>query len=253
MFYYVPKISSYLIKYRSQELSILLVFEMQKEFSMLTKHKIITSILDVGVVAIVRAEKSEQAAQIVEACLAGGLNAVEITFTVDRADLILEQLSKQNTSCILGAGTVLDAETARIAILSGASYIVSPSFDKATSLLCNRYAVPYMPGSYTPKEIVEALSYGVDIIKLFPGSLLSPSAIKAFLAPLPQANIMPTGGVNLDNAAEWINAGAVALGVGGDLMGGAKTGEYKKITEKAEAYRKTVSQARAQQQTGVGS
>ncbi len=214
---------------------------------MLKKHKLIKSILDVGVVAIVRAESTTSAEKIVEACIEGGLSAVELTFTVEGAHRLIEQLhARINNTCILGAGTVLDAETARIAILAGASYIVSPHFDEATALLCNRYAVPYMAGCYTPTEAVRAMEYGVEIIKLFPGSLLSPEAIKAFKAPLPQANIMPTGGVSLNNAKDWIAAGAVALGVGGDLVAGAKSGDFAAVREKAAAYKKAVEEARKQ-------
>ena len=138
----------------------------------------------------------------------------------------------------------MDSETARIAILSGARYIVSPSFDKHTAKICNRYAVPYLAGCYTPTEVVRAMEYGVDIIKLFPGSGRSPSIIKAYKAPLPQANIMPTGGVSLDNAGEWIKAGAVALGIGGDLTAGAKHGDYASITTKAKEYIQIVKKVR---------
>lgn len=211
---------------------------------MLEKHKIITQILDIGVVAIIRVEDADTARRAVDACLEGGLLAVEITFTCDGAHKIIEELHNSSTKCILGAGTVLDSETARIAILSGASYVISPSFDKRTALLCNRYAVPYMAGCYTPKDVVEAMEYGVDVVKLFPGSGRNPSILKAYLGPLPQANLMPTGGVNLENAAAWINAGAVALGVGGDLTAGVKTGDYNSIKEKASAYIDTVVQAR---------
>lgn len=206
---------------------------------------LIKSILDIGVVAIARAESAQSAEKIVEACIDGGLTAVELTFTVEGAHRLIEQLhTRIKDSCILGAGTVLDSETARIAILSGASYIVSPHFDVNTALLCNRYAVPYIAGCYTPTEVVRAMEYGVEIIKLFPGNSLSPSAIKAFTAPLPQANIMPTGGVSLSNAREWIEAGAVALGVGGDLVSGAKTGDFVAVKEKAAAYKKIVEEAR---------
>ncbi len=212
---------------------------------MLKKHALIKSILDIGIVAIIRAESVESAEKAVEACIEGGLSAVELTFTVSGAPRLIEKLhSRIRHSCVLGAGTVLDSETARIAILSGASYIVSPNFDVSTALLCNRYAVPYMAGCYTPTEAVRAMEYGVEIIKLFPSSLHSPNIIKAFTAPLPQANIMPTGGVNLSNAKQWIAAGAVALGVGGDLTSGVKTGDFALVKEKALAYKKAVKEAR---------
>ncbi len=211
---------------------------------MLQKHNIISRIIDVGVVAIVRTDKAEQATNIVQACLDGGLTSVEITFTVDSAHRIIEQVHMKHTHCILGAGTVLDAHTARIAILAGASYIVSPSFDTETAKLCNRYAIPYMAGCYTPTEVAKALEYGVEIIKLFPSTLLSPSAITAIKAPFPQANIMPTGGVSLDNVDTWIKAGAIAIGVGGDLTAGAKTNDYAQIRQKASEYKQAVEHAR---------
>ena len=150
---------------------------------MLAKHVLIANIIDVGVVAVVRADSANNAERIAYACLDGGLTAIELTFTVDGAHRIIEGLHNgMSRSCILGAGTVLDAETARIAILSGASYIVSPRFDINTALLCNRYAVPYMAGCYTPTEALRAMEYGVEIIKLFPAGSLGPSAVKAFAA-----------------------------------------------------------------------
>ena len=214
---------------------------------MLKKHAIIKQILDVGVVAVVRTDSPPNAEKIVRACSDGGLSSVELTFTVDGASRIIEALHRALPHCLLGAGTVLDAESARIAILSGASYIVAPIFDRATALLCNRYAIPYMAGCYTPTEALQALEYGVEIIKLFPAAFLSPAAIKVLKAPLPQANFMPTGGITLKNAAEWISAGAVALGVGGDLVAGEKSGNFYEITNKATAYVEAVATARMKQ------
>ena len=122
---------------------------------------------------------------------------------------------------VIGAGTVLDAATARIAILAGAEFIVSPAFDEETAKLCNLYQVPYMPGCMTITEMTKAMQYGSDIIKLFPGSAFGPSFVKAVKAPLPQANIMPTGGVSLDNIEEWFKNGVVAVGAGGKLASGS--------------------------------
>lgn len=214
---------------------------------MLEKHKIISRIIDGGIVAIVRVESPERAIQTANACIAGGLYAIELTFTMARAHRIIEAVREQvSTSCVLGAGTVLDSETARIAILSGASYIISPIFDIQTALLCNRYAIPYMAGCQTPTEALRAMEYGVEIIKLFPAALCTPRAIKLFRAPFPQMNIMPTGGVSLDSVKEWIAAGAVALGVGGDLVAGAQSGDFARVTEQAIAYRQAVAEARAE-------
>lgn len=214
---------------------------------MLPKHKVITNILRVGVVAIVRTDLPENAEKIAQACFAGGLSAVEVTFTVRGAHRIIERLATtmEGEGGVLGAGTVLDAPTARVAILSGAAYIVSPNFDRDTALLCNRYATPYMAGCSTATEIVCAMEYGVEIIKLFPAVGLQPTMLTALRAPLAQANFMPTGGINLGNAGAWIAAGAVALGVGGDLVAGAKTGDFAQITKNAIAYRQEVERARA--------
>lgn len=173
---------------------------------MLNKHKIITNIINTGIVAVVRAENLEEAKRISNACIDGGINAIEITYTVPCATEVIKELSKEfeGDDFIIGAGTVLDSETARLAILAGAKYIVSPCFDLETAKLCNRYAIPYMPGCMTITEMTTALELGCDIIKLFPGSAFDSDFIKAVKAPLPQVNIMPTGGVSLDNVDVWI-------------------------------------------------
>lgn len=146
---------------------------------------------------------------------------------------------------IIGAGTVLDPETARIAILAGAQYVVSPSFNMNTLKLCNRYQVPCMPGVMTAEGVVEAMEAGADILKIFPGELYGPKIIKAFSGPLPQANMMPTGGVGIENVAEWIKAGAVAVGVGGNLTASAKTGDYDTISRLAAEFVSKIKEARA--------
>lgn len=188
------------------------------------KEQIITRIRDTGLVAVVRAENEEKALRITEACLEGGVPAIEITFTVPGAHKVIEKLASRFTDeqIILGAGTVLDPETARTAILSGAKFVVSPSLNVQTVKLCNRYRIACMPGAMTVREVVECLEVGADIIKVFPGELFGPQIIKSIRGPLPQAELMPTGGVSLDNAAEWIKAGAVALGAGSSLTAGAK-------------------------------
>jgi 2-dehydro-3-deoxyphosphogluconate aldolase/(4S)-4-hydroxy-2-oxoglutarate aldolase len=198
-------------------------------------------------VAIVRTDDSSQAARIVEACAQGGASAIEITFTVPAAAGIIEDLAKRYPAdqIALGAGTVLDPETARIAILAGARFVVSPSLNTATARLCNRYQTPYLPGAGTIREIVEAMETGANIIKIFPGETLGPAFVKAAKAPLPQASLMPTGGVSIDNAAEWIRAGSVALGVGGSLTAGAKTGDFKSITDLTRRFIATIADARS--------
>ncbi len=169
-----------------------------------------------------------------------------MTFTVPHADRVIAELADMYTEdqIILGAGTVMDSETARIAILAGAQYIVSPYFDEKTAKLCNRYRVPYMPGCMTIKEVVTAMEAGADIIKIFPGEAFGPKIIKAINGPVPQARMMPTGGVSVDNVGEWIKAGAVAVGAGGALTAGAKTGDYAAITETAKKFVANIKAAR---------
>ena len=213
---------------------------------MLPKLNIIQKITQCGVVAVVRADSSEQALKIAEACRIGGVNAIEITFTIPGASKVIEDLTKayQGDEMIVGAGTVLDPETARIAILAGAQYIVSPSFNLETIKLCNRYQIPVMAGAMTIDGVVAAMEAGTDIVKVFPGEAFGPSFIKAIRGPLPQAPLMPTGGVSLDNVDEWIKAGCVAVGVGGNLTGGAKTGDYQLITDTARKFVEEVKKAR---------
>lgn len=210
------------------------------------KEIVISRICDVGLVAVVRAETKDAAKRITEACIEGGVVAVEVTFTVPGAHEIISELAKSYSSdeILLGAGTVLDPETARIAILSGAQYVVSPCLNIDTVRLCNRYRVPIMPGAMTIKEVVEAMEAGADIIKLFPGEIFGPAFVKAINGPLPHAKIMPTGGVSIDNVGEWIKAGCVAVGVGGNLTSGAKTGDYQSIATKGKQYIEAIRAAR---------
>ncbi len=210
------------------------------------KELVLTKITDVGVVAVVRAESGEKAKRIADACMEGGVPAIELTFTVPFAHKVIEELAKEYSdgSMILGAGTVMDAETARIAILSGAQYIVSPYFDPETVRLCNRYRVPAMPGAMTIKEVVSAMEAGADVVKVFPGEAFGPKILKAIKGPVPQAKLMPTGGVDVNNVGEWIKAGACAIGAGGALTGGAKTGDYAAITATAKEFVRKVKEAR---------
>lgn len=211
------------------------------------KSEVLKRITDCGVVAVVRAENAEQAVKIADACAAAGIAALEITFTVPGAADVIKELAKvyNKGEIIVGAGTVLDPETARAAILAGAQYIVSPCLNVETVKLCNRYQVACMPGAMTIKEVVDAMDAGADIVKIFPGELFGPKIIKAIKGPIPQATLMPTGGVSLDNVHEWISAGCVAVGVGGNLTAGAKTGDYASITEIGKQFVAKVKEARA--------
>jgi len=214
---------------------------------MIPKLDIPRRITEAGLVAVPRAETADGALRVSDAVLAGGCPAVEMTFTVPGAHRVIEEMAKayRPSELILGAGTVLDPETARIAILSGASYIVSPSLNPETVRLCNRYQVPVMPGAMTIRDVLEALELGADVVKLFPGEAFGPGIIKAIKGPLPQAPLMPTGGVDLSNVAEWIKAGAVAVGAGGSLTGGARTGDFDSITKTARAFIEKIREARA--------
>jgi 2-dehydro-3-deoxyphosphogluconate aldolase / (4S)-4-hydroxy-2-oxoglutarate aldolase len=158
-------------------------------------------------------------------------------------DVIKEVAEKyKGTDIVVGAGTVLDTETARACILAGAEFIVSPSLDVETLKLCNRYKIAVMPGVMTVKDAITAMEYGVDVVKIFPANLYGPSVIKSFKGPLPQGDFMPTGGVTVANIHEWVEAGAVAVGTGGDLTKGAKTGDFELVEKTArefvEAYKK---------------
>ncbi|MFF3925950.1 bifunctional 2-keto-4-hydroxyglutarate aldolase/2-keto-3-deoxy-6-phosphogluconate aldolase [Paenibacillus lactis] len=209
------------------------------------KLRLIQQIHDAGVVAVLRGESPEEVVEVAKRAIEGGIKVIEVTMTVPFATEAITRLTKMYSSedpqadnyAIIGAGTVLDSETARLTILAGAEFVVSPGFDRDTIMLCNRYRVPVMPGAVTVHDIVASLELGVDVIKLFPGNLYSPSVIPSLKGPLPQANIMPTGGVNLDNLHEWIKAGAFAVGIGSDLTKDAmKSGNLDLISEKARAY-----------------
>ncbi len=218
----------------------------RNEEAFMKKYEIVNEIVESGVVAVIRAESKEQGKKIIEAVKAGGIKALEITLTVPGAVDIIRELVEEykDEEVIIGAGTVLDPESARACILAGAKYIVSPYFDPETVKICNRYAVPVMPGVMTPREAVMALEAGVDILKVFPAEAFGPSIIGAFKGPLPQGNYMPTGGVDLDNVKDWIAKGAVAVGVGSVLTKGAKTGDYENVTATARKFVEAVKEAR---------
>jgi 2-dehydro-3-deoxyphosphogluconate aldolase / (4S)-4-hydroxy-2-oxoglutarate aldolase len=210
------------------------------------KLKVLRKIVDSGLVAVVRAESSEQAARIAEACAEGGVAAIEITFTVPCAVKVISDLAQRFTAdeILIGAGTVLDPETARIAALSGAQFVVSPSLNPETARLCNRYQTPYIPGASTLKEVIEGMECGADIVKVFPGETLGPAFVNAVRGPLPKASLMPAGGVSLENVSEWIQAGCVAVGVGGSLTAGAKMGDFQSITEMSRQFIARIRHAR---------
>lgn len=192
-----------------------------------------------GVIAIMRAKSSDQLIAAADAIRQGGVRVIEVTFTTPGALQVIEQATKKYGDEILfGAGSVLDPETARTAILAGAAFVVAPTLNPRVIELCNRYSVPVMPGCYTPTEILTAWEAGADMVKLFPASVGGPDFIKAVLAPLPQVEIVPVGGVELENAAEFIRCGAAALGVGSSLINQKllDSGDMAELTRRAAAF-----------------
>jgi len=205
-------------------------------------------ILDCGIVAVVRAEKGDQLVDVAEALLAGGVEAIEVTFTVPAAHRVIERVAERlGDRIVLGAGTVLDPETARIAMLSGAHYIVAPNVNPKVIEMCRRYSKPVMPGALTPTEVIAAWEAGADVVKVFPSDLTGPKYLKALHGPLPHIRLMPTGGVNLQTAAEFLQAGACALGVGTSLVD-PKTvaaGDFAKIEALARQFVQIVREFRS--------
>ena len=202
------------------------------------REELLRKIKEAGVVAVVRGDSKEQGLKIVEAAIKGGIKVMELTMTVPNPVEFLREVAEKyrDTDIIVGAGTVLDAETARACILAGAEFIVSPSLDIDTLKLCNRYKVCVMPGVMTVKDAITAMEYGVDVVKIFPANLYGPSVIKSFKGPLPQGDFMPTGGVTVENLHEWFEAGAVVVGTGGSLTKGAKTGDYDAVEKEAKRF-----------------
>jgi 2-dehydro-3-deoxyphosphogluconate aldolase/(4S)-4-hydroxy-2-oxoglutarate aldolase len=211
----------------------------------MTKTEVTQKLLDCGVIAVIRASSAEEALKLADACSAGGIVGLELTFTVPGAEKVIAALNeKKDAKYLAGAGTVLDEATARIAIMNGAKFIVSPSFDKGVAEVCNTYQVPYVAGCLTPTEVVTAMRAGANPIKIFPGDVVGPAYIKDLHGPFPQGNFLPSGGVNLENAGEWIKKGAVAVSAGSSLTAPAKKGDYEGVTKNAAAFVKAVADAR---------
>ena len=185
----------------------------------MTKHEQMNRIENRGIVAIIRTDDASELINVVDAIRAGGVDVIEVTMTTPGALAVISEVSKTyGNQVLIGAGSVLDAETARMAILSGAEFIVSPTTKSGVIDLCNRYGKVVMPGAFTPTEILTAWELGADYVKVFPAYVSGPSYIKGVKAPLPQVQIIPTGGIGLDNAAGFIAAGAAALGIGSTLV-----------------------------------
>ena len=212
------------------------------------KYDYLNRLINTGCVAVVRGDDADEAVKTVDAVIAGGVTGIELTFTVPHADKALDELSEKygdREDVLIGAGTVLDPATARLAIIAGAKFIVSPSFNADVAKICNLYSIPYTPGCFTPTEIQTALEAGVDLVKVFPGSVAGPAMVKALHGPFPQLAIRPTGGVSLDNLETWFDAGVTLVGAGSNLTAAAKTGDYAGVTATAKKYRAKLDAIRA--------
>lgn len=213
---------------------------------MLAKEDILSTISHTGLIAIVRASDPALARQTVEAIATGGVKAIEISFVVRGAENVIRELVEKyrGSDVLIGAGTILDPETARIAILAGAQFMVCPTICPATVQLCNRYGIPCLPGAMSPSEIQQALTLGADLIKLFPASAFQPHIVKELHGPFPQAKLVPTGGVTLDNVGDWIQYGATAVGVGGELTVPGTRGDFPRVTALSAAFLEKIQEAR---------
>ena len=198
------------------------------------RYSILSKLEEAKVVAVIRGGSAEEAIELSKAALQGGIRAIELTYTTPQVGKVFDALAQEDV--LLGAGSVLDTETARHAILAGAKFIVSPSYMEEISPLCNRYSIPYLPGCTTLREMVKSMEGGSDIIKLFPANNFDPSFVKSVNGPLPNVRIMPTGGINLNNMADWLAAGAIAVGIGSDLNKAYATGGFEDAVELSRKY-----------------
>jgi 2-dehydro-3-deoxyphosphogluconate aldolase/(4S)-4-hydroxy-2-oxoglutarate aldolase len=212
------------------------------------KREMMELIQKTGVIAIMRAKSSDQLLAAADAIKAGGVQAIEVTMTTPGAlDVIRQATARYGADVLFGAGSVLDPESARAAILAGAQFVVSPTLNLKTIELCHRYAIPVVPGAYTPTEILTAWEAGADMVKVFPASVGGPGYFKAIKAPLPQVKLVPVGGVDLDTTANFIRAGADAVGVGSALVSQKllEAGDFATLTERARRFCQEVAQGRA--------
>ena len=214
----------------------------------MTKIEVLAALKEIGLVPVLRAESVEKALALAGAIADGGVTVLEVTMTVPGALEALRTLVKENPELVIGAGTVLDPETARTCILEGAKFIVSPNTNRRTIEMCNRYTVPSLPGALTPTEIVTAWEAGADVVKVFPASAMGGAKyIKSLKAPLPQIEMIPTGGVSLASAREFLEAGSFALGVGADLADtrAIDEGRDADVTATAKKYLEIIAEFRA--------
>ncbi|WP_270231571.1 bifunctional 4-hydroxy-2-oxoglutarate aldolase/2-dehydro-3-deoxy-phosphogluconate aldolase [Lactococcus formosensis] len=202
------------------------------------RAELLEKVIKSGVVSVVRADNAEDAVKIVEAVIDGGIKSIELTYSVPRANDVIADLvaTYAGTDVMIGAGTVLEATSARLAIIAGAQFIVSPTFNKEVAKICNLYQIPYIPGVMTPLEAQTAMEYGSELIKLFPGDIAGAAMIKDLKGPFPYINVMPSGGVNESNVAEWFKVGATAVSAGGGVTAPALTGDFAGVKVNAEKF-----------------
>ncbi|WP_285123787.1 bifunctional 4-hydroxy-2-oxoglutarate aldolase/2-dehydro-3-deoxy-phosphogluconate aldolase [Lactococcus petauri] len=202
------------------------------------RAELLEKVIKSGVVSVVRADNAEDAVKIVEAVVDGGIKSIELTYSVPRANDVIADLvaTYAGTDVMIGAGTVLEATSARLAIIAGAQFIVSPTFNKEVAKICNLYQIPYIPGVMTPLEAQTAMEYGSELIKLFPGDIAGAAMIKDLKGPFPYINVMPSGGVNESNVAEWFKVGATAVSAGGGVTAPALTGDFAGVKVNAEKF-----------------
>lgn len=212
----------------------------------MNREKILQEILKRKAIAVLRVKEEEKLQRVIEAIYFGGVSVAEITMTVPNAIQLIEQMNKKlDKNIIIGVGSVLNSKTAEDAIEAGAKYVVSPILKKEIIDTAHKFDVPAMPGCFTPSEIQTAFEWGADIVKVFPADIVGMEFFKAILAPMPHLNLMPTGGVSLTNAGEWLKAGACAVGIGSALLDkkAIQEGNYSKLTENAKLIMKSISDA----------
>ena len=215
----------------------------------MNKEEVLQKIFDSGAVAVIRMNNPDKLAKVIEAIRQGGITCIEITMTVPGAvDSIRTMASTLPADVLIGAGTVTDVKTAEDVIAAGAQFIVSPIFNPDVLSVCKKHGIAFMPGCYTPTEIFTAWSAGADVVKIFPATSLGPRYFKDIAGPFPQIKMMPTGGVTVDNVGEWVAAGAVAVGIGSDLLDkkAIEEGRYDLLTERASRMSANFKKAKEQ-------
>lgn len=211
------------------------------------RHEIVNELMDSGAIAVIRMADAQKLMKVVEAIRKGGISAIEITMTTPNALKVIEEVSREmGDSALIGVGSVLDAETTRLAINAGAEYVVSPIFKESLIEAAHRYDKPAVPGAFDPTQIQRAHETGADIVKVFPASTVGMKYFKSIKAPMPHLKIMPTGGVTLDNAGDWIRHGACAVAVGSALMDkqAIAEGNFEQLTENAKRLRESIAAGR---------